>query len=113
MRFELKPFDIDVIIIEPGLIATAFGDVVAGPALQRSVEGPYKQMAQAVASAGENANGRSYSPPPVIANTISRAIKAERPATRYVAGSMARPLMFVRKWFGDRAFDQLLARMAG
>jgi short-subunit dehydrogenase len=114
LRFELKQFNIDVIIIEPGPIATEFADVVFEQTQKRSGQGPYSQMVESMVNNATRASeqGRSLgSPPSVVANAISRAIKANRPRTRYVAGSMARPLMFTRKYLGDRVFDWMLERM--
>jgi NAD(P)-dependent dehydrogenase (short-subunit alcohol dehydrogenase family) len=109
LRFELKPFNIDVIIVEPGLIDTGFYDVVSSSIPPESLNGPYKELVGALAGGTEN--GVNASPPSVIADTISRALRASRPRTRYVAGAMARPLMFARKWLGDRVFDMALSRM--
>jgi len=52
------------------------------------------------------------SPPQVIAEVVSRAVKARRPRTRYVAGHLAGLLIFARKWFGDRLFDRMVLRAA-
>jgi NAD(P)-dependent dehydrogenase (short-subunit alcohol dehydrogenase family) len=111
LRFELAPFGIDVIIIEPGLIATEFGNVVATTIPEESMNGPYKGIVQALARNGDGDSRMRVSPPLVIADTISRAIKARRPRTRYVVGAMARPLIFMRRWLGDRLYDQVMARM--
>jgi NAD(P)-dependent dehydrogenase (short-subunit alcohol dehydrogenase family) len=111
LRFELRPFNIDVIIIEPGMIDTGFYDVVASSIPAASFDGPYREMAQALAGGPEGGNGMRTSPPSVIANTISRAIKAGRPRTRYVAGAMAQPLILMRRWLGDRGFDRVLSMM--
>jgi len=109
LRLELAPFGIDVVIIEPGAIATEFGDVLVAPMLKRSGNGPYSKMANAVASATR----ASYelggaSSPQVIVNLILQTIRAKKPKTRYVAGKYAMPLMFIRKWFGDRIFDKIV-----
>jgi NAD(P)-dependent dehydrogenase (short-subunit alcohol dehydrogenase family) len=110
LRVELAPFGIDVIIIEPGIIRTEFGEVLMGPMLERSGETAYSGMAQAVAKwtrvSHESGAG---SPPSTVAETIAKALRARRPRTRYVVGSMARPMMWVRKWMGDRVFDKVLA----
>ena len=103
LRIELRPFGIDVVVIEPGLIATEFGDVLVQPMLDRSGSGPYGRLAHAIAQAKA-----PMSPPTVVARAISRAVRARRPKTRYIAGKMARPLMFVRKHFGDRVYDWLI-----
>lgn len=109
LRLEVQPFGIDVVVIQPGIIGTEFGDHVAEPILERSGSGSYADMAQKVADATQEfyAKGR-FSPPSVIANTVLRALNARRPKTRYVAGKMARPLMMIRKWFGDRVFDRVI-----
>jgi len=113
LRIELKPFGIDVVIIEPGLIRTEFGDVMSRPILKHSGEGAYSDMAQAVVAAtrqrydGPNAG----SPPAVIAKTILQAITANRPRTRYPVGQMARQLILMRKYLGDRLFDKALKAM--
>ena len=43
-----------------------------------------------------------------ITKVVSPAIKAKKPKTRYVAGKLAKPLMFLRKWVGDRLFDKII-----
>jgi NAD(P)-dependent dehydrogenase (short-subunit alcohol dehydrogenase family) len=113
LRFEVSPFGIDVIIIEPGLIDTEFAGVVSTTIPQESVNGPYREFVSALASQGESTNGNAFSasPPSVIADTILRAIKARRPRTRYAVGAMARPLIVMRRLLGDRGFDRVLNLM--
>ncbi|GHF55245.1 NAD(P)-dependent dehydrogenase (short-subunit alcohol dehydrogenase family) [Deinococcus metalli] len=103
LRLELAPFGIDVVLIEPGIIGTEFGTVMTGPMLERSGSGPYARLAHAVAGATA-----PMSKPDVVAGAISRAVTARRPRTRYVAGSLARPLMFIRKHLGDRVYDRVI-----
>jgi hypothetical protein len=83
---------------------------MTAPMLERSGEGPYSDMAQSLAKATEAsyASEGGGTPPEVIARTIARAVRARRPKTRYVAGQFARPLMWLRKWFGDRVFDRVI-----
>lgn len=110
LRLELKQFGINVVIIEPGAIKTEFGDVMTAPMMERSGSGPYSALAKAM----ERAASESYekpnasSPPSVIADLISKAINAKNPKTRYVAGKMAKPALFARKYFGDRFFDKMI-----
>ena len=44
LRFELVPFGIDVIVIEPGLILSEFSNVVATTVPQESLNGPYQEI---------------------------------------------------------------------
>jgi NAD(P)-dependent dehydrogenase (short-subunit alcohol dehydrogenase family) len=112
LRFEVKQFNIDVIIIEPGIIATEIYGLIPEPMLKRSGQGPYSSMANAVAELCRNSQevSNASAPPSAIANTVSMAIKASRPRTRYAVGPSARPLIFVRKWFGDRFYDWGMGR---
>jgi NAD(P)-dependent dehydrogenase (short-subunit alcohol dehydrogenase family) len=109
LRSELAQFGIKVIIIEPGIIKTEFGTTLLGPMMERSGSSAYAEMARAVASATENSyekGGGSH--PAVVSRTVSKALKARKPNTRYVVGKFAKPLIFVRKWFSDRVFDKAI-----
>ena len=94
LRRELAPFGIQGVIIEPGVIATEWGGVMLEPMLARSGQGPYRAMAQG------------------MANAILQAVRSRRPQTRYVIGKMAKPLLFIRKYFGDRLFDMAIMSQA-
>jgi len=110
LRFELAPFGIKVIIVEPGAILTEFGDVMTEPMLERSGHSAYAAMAQMVAKTTRDSyTAGNASPPSVIADVIAGTLKARRPKTRYVAGRLARPLIFLRRWLSDRMFDRVLA----
>ena len=109
LRLELAPFNIDVVIIEPGAIQTEFGDVMLEPMIARSGNSAYSDIAKKMAQATKNAYEKgNSSPPSVIAKVVSQAIKAKKPKTRYAAGKFAEPLIFIRKWFSDRIFDKII-----
>jgi NAD(P)-dependent dehydrogenase (short-subunit alcohol dehydrogenase family) len=114
LRIELAPFGIHVVIIEPGAIATEWGNVMLDPMLKRSGHGPYQALAQAMAKAMRSSYGKegSASPPSVVADAILQAVRARRPKTRYVMGKLAKPLLFIRKYFGDRVFDMAIMSQA-
>jgi NAD(P)-dependent dehydrogenase (short-subunit alcohol dehydrogenase family) len=114
LRLELAPFGIKVVIIEPGLIETGFGDVVAEGLLKRPGGGAYAKLTNAVAKSTEDAYGKGRGTDPrVIAGVVSKAVKAKNPRTRYAAGKYAAPMLFVRKWFGDWAFDRMIMSQMG
>jgi NAD(P)-dependent dehydrogenase (short-subunit alcohol dehydrogenase family) len=115
LRIELAPFGIDVVIIEPGIIATDFGNVLLDPMLKRSGQGPYQALAQGVAKGTRDSYDKAgaASPPSVVADVIVQAIAARRPRTRYVVGKLARPLILLRQLFGDRVFDKAILSQVG
>jgi NAD(P)-dependent dehydrogenase (short-subunit alcohol dehydrogenase family) len=109
LRLELAPFGIDVVVIEPGLIETGFGDVVADGLVKRSGAGPYAKVSQAVAKTTRATYGHGRgTDSKVIADVVSAAVHARRPRTRYVAGKYAKPMIAIRKWLGDRMFDRII-----
>ena len=114
LRLELAPFGIRVVVIEPGLIETGFGDVAADGLLKRSGSGAYAELTQAVGKSTKAAYGHGRgTDPAVIARIVSQAVKARKPQTRYVAGTYARPMIMIRKWFGDRVFDRMIMSQMG
>lgn len=108
LRLELKPFGIDVIVIEPGIIDTEFGAVMVDPMMKRSGEGAYRELAGKVAAATSGNYASGGTPAAKIADVIAGAIATRRPRTRYVAGKYARPLILIRRWFGDRVYDRVV-----
>lgn len=110
LRLELKPFNIDVVIIEPGGIATQFGEVLYQPMIERSQGTPYESISKQVANSTKEMYDQEgqLSSPSVISSLVSKAVNSDKPKTRYVAGKFARPMMFIRKYFGDRIFDKII-----
>jgi NAD(P)-dependent dehydrogenase (short-subunit alcohol dehydrogenase family) len=109
LRVETAQFGIDVVIVEPGVVATEFGAVLEEPMLSRSGVGAYGAITESVALATRAAyESGGASPASVVASTISKAISARRPKTRYVVGKYARPLLFLRRWLSDRLFDAII-----
>ena len=114
LRMEVAPFGIDVVVIEPGGIATEWGAIAADHVEQTSGSGPYAAQAKAVASSlRSEANANRNSPPSVIADAIAKAVTARRPRTRYAVGFGAKPLIAARGMLSDRQYDALIARATG
>ena len=110
LRLELKQFNIKVVIIEPGGVLTEIGDVIYDPMVERGKGTPYEAMSHTISEATKDLFNKkgALSPPSVISNLVSKAVNSKNPKTRYVAGKFAKPLMFVRKYFGDRVFDKMM-----
>ena len=115
LRFEVKGFGIDVIIIEPGIIRTRFGETAA-----REIDagtrdpGPYGEFNQAVAeaTAGVYESGplsRLGGPPEAVARKIEQAITARSPRTRYTVTPSARALITLRSVLRGRGWDAMLS----
>lgn len=114
LRMELKPFGIDVVLVEPGGIRTEWAGIAADH-LEETAEGSaYSDQIRAVAGSMRNESvQRRQSPPSVIANTVERIVTARRPRTRYAVGFMAKPLITARRVLPDRAFDRVISAALG
>ena len=115
LRLELKEFNINVVIIEPGAINTNFGNVTTSY-MQKYIEGsayghmidPFVNMMQDMTPEQMERMG---SDPIVIAEVVNKAINKKKPKTRYKKGRMSGLLIWYRNWFGDKAYDRLMLRM--
>jgi hypothetical protein len=56
--------------------------------------------------------GTQLSDPSVIAQTVANPVTVAKPRTRYAAGYMAKPILFLRWLLPDRLFDRVIASMA-
>jgi NAD(P)-dependent dehydrogenase (short-subunit alcohol dehydrogenase family) len=114
MRMEVKPFGIDVVVIEPGGIRTEWGGIAADKLREASSDGAYVNQADAVAnSLTSEANAKRLSAPQVIADAIGKAVTARKPKTRYATGFGAKPMITLRGMLSDRQFDSFIKRATG
>ena len=114
LRFELRGFGVDVVVIEPGLIKTRFGETAVGSIDAAAADGddPYADFNAAVgaatAGAYEGPLARLGGGPETVARAIERAVSARRPKTRYKVTPSARLILAQRRLLSDRAWDAFL-----
>jgi len=115
LRQELKPFGVEVAIIEPGSIATEIwgkGDRAAPELLaamtdeQRELYGERLQRFQEFG----RRTGDAGLPPEAVFEVVEHALTAAKPKARYVVGRDARIQTIARAVLNDRGFDALVAR---
>jgi NAD(P)-dependent dehydrogenase (short-subunit alcohol dehydrogenase family) len=115
LRFEVRGFGVEVVVIEPGLIRTGFADTAVDSmgedAPKGGGHGPYSRFDAGVARATRQSYekgplARLGGGPEVVAETIERAISAERPRARYTVTPSAKLLISARRLLPDRAWDR-------
>jgi NAD(P)-dependent dehydrogenase (short-subunit alcohol dehydrogenase family) len=111
MRFEVGGFGVHVVLIEPGIIRSSFGETAAGSV--SAGDGPYAEfnaaVAEANATASEGPLGKLGGEPDDVAKVIEAAIAARRPRTRYRVTASARLLITQRRLLPDRAWDRVMS----
>jgi short-subunit dehydrogenase len=107
MRMEVKPFGIDVIVVEPGGVKSEWGDIAIESLLRVSGDSAYKEMVHGAEKSFKRTENNN-SEPIVIAKLIEKGIKARQPKTRYAGGSMAKMLLFLRSVLSDKMLDRLI-----
>jgi len=115
LRVELRPFGIEVAIVEPASIATPIW-TKGGENVQRLLEGLppdvltlYGERMTAFRSAAAAAAQRAE-PADDVAKVVEHALTAERPKTRYLVGRDARRRSLVER-LPDRLRDRLYERV--
>lgn len=109
LRLELKPFNIDVVVLEPGIIETEFGGAMLENIGKFSLKGAYASLTSKVIAA----TNKAYAPgqgskASVIANTLIKIVGAKKPKTRYRVGAFAKPMVWMRVYLGDKLFDKIV-----
>jgi NAD(P)-dependent dehydrogenase (short-subunit alcohol dehydrogenase family) len=113
LRFEVKGFGVDVVIIQPGLIRTSFGEAAATAVGQAQDAGPYSSFNARVAQATRDIYVKGPARhlgggPETVAKTIERAITARSPKIRYRVTPSARLLIGQRALMTDRMWDRMM-----
>lgn len=108
LRMELKPFGIDVVLIEPGGIKTNWGLIAAEHLKQTTAGTPYERRADKMAKIMiKGYSGNWLSNPKVVAKTMLRAATARRPRARYLCGRASSLLINLNRLLPTRLFDAL------
>lgn len=104
MRYELEPFGIKVVLIEPGVIKTNFlnSSVFAKKALKET--SPYRTLIQKVGE-GFSARFENGALPIEVAKAILQAATSTKPDIRYSVGNDATSLLDARRKMSDADFE--------
>ncbi|HYI37553.1 MAG TPA: SDR family NAD(P)-dependent oxidoreductase [Thermoleophilaceae bacterium] len=113
LRFEVKGFGVDVVLIEPGLIVSDFASAAtASIDAGTAGDGPYadfnRAVGKATADAYEGPTAKLGGPPEAVAKVIDKALTTRRPRPRYTVTPSARIIMGQRKLLSDRMWDRFV-----
>jgi len=107
MAYELEPFGIKVIIIEPGVIRTNIYNSAVVAKKSQDPNSPYTQITQKMASAFEELV-KNASSPELVAKVVLEAVTNQNPNFRYLAGKDAETLLDAKRNMSDEEFYKMM-----
>ncbi len=111
LRMEMRPFGVDVVLIEPGGIKTDWGIIAAKHLAESSKGTAYEEDALREAKLiHKGYSGNYLSAPRVVTRAISRAVNSQRPRARYRIGSGAFIMVFLHTVLPTRWWDGMMRR---
>jgi NAD(P)-dependent dehydrogenase (short-subunit alcohol dehydrogenase family) len=118
LRRELRPWGIEVSVIEPGSVATPIWEKGTAKANELTENLPpegrelYGGAIAAMQKAVAETAARGI-PPQDVAKDVAHALTAAKPKTRYLVGRDAKMRARIAKVMPDRVFDRMIARAMG
>jgi NAD(P)-dependent dehydrogenase (short-subunit alcohol dehydrogenase family) len=105
--YELEPFGIKVVLIEPSIVKTNFKDKIILAKKALDPNSPYSQLMQKL-SDRINLMMENAIEAEEVAKTILRVVTVENPQFRYTVGDDAATLMEIRKNMSDAEFQNII-----
>ena len=113
LRREVQPLGVEVVVVEPGAIATPIWDkgLAAAAALTSATTDEqrqrYKKLNDTAAQRARDAAANGV-PPEQVATVITNAITVARPRTRYLVGRDAKITARLVALLPDRVLDRMI-----
>ena len=112
LRRECMLYGIDVVVIDPGSVATSIWTKAEQIDLSVYENSPYKESVKRMRDAMV-ANGRRGLPPERIGRLVVEILQATRPRARYMIGGVSALVRLSRRVMGTRQVDRVIARNLG
>jgi NAD(P)-dependent dehydrogenase (short-subunit alcohol dehydrogenase family) len=107
MVYELEPFGIRVVLVEPGPIRTNFADGMVAAKKSQDANSPYAEIMKKLNA--RLASIREYaSSPDLVAKVVLKAVTSENPSLRYLAGKDIETWMEAKRSMSDEDFRKTI-----
>jgi NAD(P)-dependent dehydrogenase (short-subunit alcohol dehydrogenase family) len=113
LRFEVRGFGVQVVVVEPGLIRSGFSEAATGGLDVGSGDDVYASFHEAVAKATKESYEKGplsklAGEPDDVARVIEKATCSKNPRPRYTVSGSAKLLLGQKKLLTDRGWDAFL-----
>lgn len=108
IAYELEPFGIRVVIIEPGVIRTNILNSSASAKKALDPKSPYFSLTQKLDNNFKSMMENASSSPKEVAKVILQAVTSENPLLRYSVGEDAATLIHARENMPDKEFRKMI-----
>lgn len=110
MAYELEPFGIKVVLIEPGFIKTNFANAMVLAKKAQDPSSPYSEMMQRI-QANSNEMAKNASSVDVVSKAILEAVTSKNPNLRYLVGKDVETWAANKKTMGDTEFHNMMQNL--
>ena len=110
MAYELEPFGIKVVLIEPGFIKTNFANAMVLAKKAQDPSSPYSEMMQRI-QANSKEMAKNASSVDVVSKAILEAVKSKSPNLRYLVGKDVEAWAASKKTMGDTEFHNMMQNL--
>jgi NAD(P)-dependent dehydrogenase (short-subunit alcohol dehydrogenase family) len=116
LRLELYPFDVKVILIEPGYIVTNIQQTAAElskPYQEKIQTGPYARIYAGAWVGAKSSRAKSKTSAEDCARIMLTAMEASNPKPRYAVTRLATLVKWAKRFLTDREIDAMLRARYG
>ncbi|MGN6615186.1 MAG: SDR family oxidoreductase [Candidatus Nitrosocosmicus sp.] len=110
MSYEVEPFGIKVILIEPGVIQTNFFNSSVLAKKSQDPNSPYAPLMKGIGNSIDKMM-KNGSTPQYVAEVVLDAVTNENPKLRYLAGKDVEQLVEAKKKRSDEEFVNMMKQM--
>jgi short-subunit dehydrogenase len=104
IRYELRKFGINVVLIEPGIVRSKFFENLLMTA-HNTPKSPYSAMVEKRLARFKSISETNSSSAIDVAATVLKAVGSEKPNFRYIIGEDAETVMNMKKVLSDSEFE--------
>jgi short-subunit dehydrogenase len=116
LRMEVRPFGVQVSLVEPGVTRSSFVDkTTVSDGMAGAADSPYAALRDSVSRANNEAytNRLVSASAESVARVVVSAVESDRPRTRYLLTPAAKLMAATHSVAGDRVWDRLMAQQFG